>query len=94
MNGIRKTYYFCFLLMGSIALLAFKCSVPGLEDPDNEFFIVKAWKAKEITRAGDQPDKTTDYDVYRLVINEDFTYQRINFVPEGETPTEDYGTWN
>lgn len=94
MNNIRKMYVFSLLLIGVIGLLAFTCEVPGLEDPDNEFFITKAWKAKEITQAGDQPSKSTNYEVYRLVINEDFTYERINFIEIDETPLEDYGTWN
>jgi hypothetical protein len=94
MDGIRKMYVFSLFLIGVIGLLAFTCEVPGLEDPDNEFFITKAWKAKEITQAGDVPDKTTNYDVYRLIIEEDFSFKRIDFVQNGEDPVEESGTWN
>lgn len=52
------------------------CTVEGFENTDVEFFITKEWKIKEIVTNG-SIDANGDLSIYRLKLNNDFTYTRI-----------------
>ena len=88
-----KKYFRFFFLSFVIALALQGCELPEIEVSEIEFFIAKEWKIESVFQdgilqtnadmvAGDQLES------YRLVLNDDFTFDRIFF--DGQVKK---GTW-
>ena len=76
------------------ALMAFTCEVPSIEVEDREFILTKEWKAKEIVRTGLGDPVDIDIESYRLLLNEDFTFEKTEFSGSGDDTPKESGKWN
>ncbi len=81
-------------IRGLLAILMIAAAISGcevdssVEPPEKEFFISKDWKIKGVQVNGAEVTNT-DLSLYRLSLNEDFTFTRIGI--EG---AEESGSWN
>lgn len=80
---MKKFIYISILFIG---YLVNGCSISG-EFPEREFFLNKQWKIEKVAVSGQQ-DSQTDLSFYRIMLNEDFTFEETSI--EGE---ENEGVW-
>ena len=76
------------LILGLNLMVALSmCTPEGIDINEIEFFIAKEWKIESVIVNG-QAVTDADLSVYRLILNEDFTFKRVTI--DGQ---EEEGNW-